>query len=424
MLAVSLVLMLCLLMLNVPIYLGLTVGALLITVFVMQIDPLITAAIMYNQVNAFILLSIPFFLLAGYFIAYGGAAKALLDILNSFMRHIPGGPAYVIIVGCVVFAAMSSSAMAAVAGFGPIMLPMMDEMGYDRKFSIGLLLCSSTLGPMIPPSLLLIMYGVIAEQSIRDLFTAAFLPGLMVAVLLAVTVFIWSLRGAYTRQPPAAWAERWRSIKTGWPVLIMPPIVLAPIYAGWVTPTEAGAVCAAYSFFLGVFVYRGLKLPQIWISLRTTVRICAMIFIIIIAAYLFNWTLTYLRLPFNIAEVISDMGLSAPVFLLVTIAIYILMGMFLDPWAILVVSVVILLPTVVELEIDRLVYGILVVKVVGLAAITPPYGTVLFVASGVLREPFHYVVKGCLMFYPAMAISLFLIAYVPILSTWLPDLLH
>lgn len=206
--------------------------------------------------------------------------------------------------------------------------------------------------------------------------------------------------------------------------MIMPPIVLVPIYAGWDTPTEAGAVCAAYSFFLGVFVYRGLKLPQIWVSFRTTVRICTMIFLIIMSAYLLNWTLTYVRLPFEIAEGISDMGLSSPVFLIVTILLYIVMGMFLDPYAILVVSVVLLLPTVRTLGIDPLVYGILVVKVVGLAAITPPYGMLLFITVGILNEPLQTVVRGTLMFYPAMIASLFIIAYVPQLSLWLPNLLH
>jgi C4-dicarboxylate transporter DctM subunit len=424
MLIFFLLVMLALLVLNVPIYLGLFVGVILITLFVIQIDPMIMTAIMFNQVDKFVLLAVPLFLMAGYFLAYGGTAKALLDFLNSFMRHIPGGPAYVIIVGCVVFAAMSSSAIAAVAGFAPIMLPMMAEMGYDRKFSMGLLICSATLGPMIPPSLLLIMYGVIAEQSIRDLFTAAFLPGLMVAGLLFATVLFWSFRGSYTRQPAASWGERWRAIQKGWPVLIMPPVVMAPIYLGLVTPTEAGAVCAIYSFFLGAIVYRGLKLPQIWLSLTSSVRVCAMIFLIIMAAFLLNWTLVYVRLPFEIAEGIADMGLSAPFFLLVTISLYIIMGMFLDPMAILLVSVVLLMPTVHSLDIHPIAYGILVVKIVGLATITPPYGMLLFVASSILKEPFHIVVRGCLMFYPAMLISLFLIAYVPQISLWLPHFLH
>jgi len=187
---------------------------------------------MFNKINLWPLLAVPLFLLAGYFVAYGGTAKAMLEILNSFMRHIPGGPAYVIIIGCVVFAAMSSLSMAAVAGFSPIMLPMMAEMGYDKRFSIGLLVVSSTLGPIIPPSIMLIMYGVIAEQSIRDLYFAAFIPGFMIALLLFITVFIWSRRGSYKSQPAASWGERWMHIKKGWLVLFMPPAILIPIYAG------------------------------------------------------------------------------------------------------------------------------------------------------------------------------------------------
>jgi len=410
------------LVLGVPIYLGVFLGVILIALFEMGVDPMIVSSIMFNKVNMFVLLAVPFFLLAGYFIAYGGTAKALLAILNSFLRHIPGGPAYVIIVGCVIFAAMSSSSMAAVAGFAPIMLPMMAEMGYKRGFSIGLLLVSSTLGPLIPPSILLIMYGVIAEQSIRDLYLGAFIPGFAIAGLLFITVLILSLRGNYVKQPAASWGERLRAVRYGWWVMIMPPVVLVPIYAGWVTPTEAAAVCAFYSFFLGAVVYRGLRLPQFIISVKTTVRLCAMIFLIIMAAFLLNWTLTYLRIPFNISEDIAGLGLSAPAFLIVIILMYLVMGMILDPTAILLVGVIMLLPTVIELDIDPVVYGILVCQAVGVAGITPPYGVLLFTAVGILREPFHVVARGCMLFYPAMIIGMLMIAYIPKLTLVLPQL--
>jgi C4-dicarboxylate transporter DctM subunit len=415
-------LMVAALILGVPIYLGIFLGVVLIALYEMNIDPIIITAIMFGKVNMFVLLAVPLFLMAGYFVAYGGTAKALLGLLNAFMQHIPGGPAYAVIVGCVIFAAMSSSSMAAVAGFSPIMIPMMIEMGYDKKFSIGLLVCGATLGQLIPPSILLIIYGVIAEESIRDLYLGAFMPGFAIAFLLFVTVLIMSKRGSYQTKPAASWSERLHALRYGWWVVIMPPVVLVPIYAGWVTPTEAAAVCAAYSFFLGVVIYRGLKIPQILESIRTVVRMCSMIFLIIMAAFLLNWTLVYMRVPFNIAEDIVGLGLSAPVFLLVIILMYLVMGMVLDALAIMLVGAIMLLPTIIELGINPIVFGILIVYAVGVACITPPYGILLFMTVGVLREPFHVVARGCFYFFPAMIIGLFLIAYVEPLTTFLIDI--
>ncbi|MFC2058606.1 TRAP transporter large permease [Chloroflexota bacterium] len=413
-----------LLLFGVPIYLSIFTGVILIVVFVMGVDPMIMVVVPFAKVNQFVLLAVPFFLLAGQLIAIGGSGKPLVTFLSSLMGHIPGGPAYVIIVACTIFAAMSSTSIAAIAAFGPVVIPMMLQMGYDKKFSIGLLIVASTLGPLIPPSIPLILYGVIAEQSVRVLYTAAFIPGLLLAFLLAVTVFFWARRGHYVRPPRASWAERWQEFKKAWPVLLMPVVVLIPIYAGWVTPTEASAVCAVYALLLGTVVYRQLKWLQIWQALRQTVVACAMIYFILMAAFLLNLVLTYIRVPFELSEALTNAGFSAGIFMLMVIIAYLIMGMILDQSAILLVSVPILLAAVLDQGISPIVYGVFAVVAIEIAAVTPPYGITLFATCGILRERFELVAKSCLLFYPADIVGFFLIAYVPQITLFLPRLLN
>ncbi|MFC1963027.1 TRAP transporter large permease [Chloroflexota bacterium] len=423
MLALGIGILIALLVLGVPIYLSIFVGVIFLVIYVMGVDPMVMAMVPFDKVNQFVLLAIPFFLLAGQLIAIGGAGKPLVKFLSALMGHIPGGPAYVIIVACTIFAAMSSTSIAAIAAFGPVVVPMMLQMGYGKKFSLGLLIVASTLGPLIPPSIPLILYGVIAEQSVRTLYTAAFIPGLLLAFLLSVTVFFWSRRGHYTKPPRSSWTERWQAFKEAWPVLLMPVVVLIPIYAGLVTPTEASAVCAVYALLLGTVAYRQLKLRQIWQALRQTVAACAMIYFILMAAFMLNLVLTYIRIPFELSEALSNAGFSAGIFMLMVIIAYLIMGMILDQSAILLVSVPILLASVIAQGISPIVYGVFAVVAIEIASVTPPYGITLFATCGILRERFELVARSCILFYPAVIVGFFLIAYVPQITLFLPRML-
>ncbi|MFC2058901.1 TRAP transporter large permease subunit [Chloroflexota bacterium] len=216
--------------------------------------------------------------------------------------------------------------------------------------------------------------------------------------------------------------ERWDALKKGWPVMLMPVVILVPLYAGVVTATETSAIAAAYSLLLGLVVYRELTWGKILHSFRWTVQICGMIFFIIIAATLLNKALVAIRVPFELSEGLSSAGLSAGIFMLVIIIAYLLMGMFLDPTAILLISVPILLESVTGLGISPVVYGIVVTVAVQVACMTPPYGIDLFAAVGILKEPFHIVARGTFLFYPAMMGGLIILAYVPDITFFLPRL--
>jgi len=420
--ALGIALIVGLLIAGVPVWAAVLSGSIIIVVFVMGIDPLILTGMMFDKVHITSLIAVPLFILAGQVLANGGAAKPLINVLNKLMGHVPGGPAYAMILGCVVFAAMSSTSFAAIGGFGPIMIPMMVQMGYSRRFAVGLLLAAASLGPTIPPSIPLILYGFVTETSVKSLYTAAFLPGVLLAGLLAVTVFFHTRRGHYTSPSPATWRERWQALWHGWPVLLMPVIVLVPIYVGWTTPTEAAAVAAVYSLFLGFVVYRELNLGRLNEALGSTVHLVTAIFLIVTSAFVLNFVLTYVRIPFQIGDALQGAGLTAASLTIILILMYLVMGMFLDPSSILLISAPILLPTVVGVGIDPIVFGVMVVICVEIAGLTPPYGIVLFATVAILKERFDFIARSLLLFYPALIAGLLMIAYIPGISLFLPNL--
>ncbi|MFC1993678.1 TRAP transporter large permease [Chloroflexota bacterium] len=337
---------------------------------------------------------------------------------------MPGGPAYVLILACTIFGAMSSSATAAIAGFGPLLVPMMIDAGYSKKFALGLLLAAVSLAPLIPPSIPLILFGFLTETSIRDLYLAGFIPGLLLTGLLSITVFIHTRGKNYTPPPRANWSERRQAIKEAWPVLLMPPIVLAPIYLGWLHTSEAAVVAALYSLFLGSVVYKKLNLRTAFESLRQTVHITSMVFIIVAAAFLLNLAFTGMRIPFELNDWLARAGFNANTFIIVIILMYFVMGMILDPSAILMVSAPLLMPTVLGLGIDPVVFGVVVVFSIEIAGITPPYGMVLFAAVGILKVEFATCARAVLLFYPALIIGQLMIAYIPKIALFLPNLLR
>lgn len=417
----GLILIVVLVLLGAPVWAAVLAGA-SIALWAWGMAPEVMASVMFTKLANMGLVAVPLFIFAGQLLAVGGIAKPLIDLLSRFMGHIPGGPAYAIIGACVVFAAMSSSGLAAMAGFAPVALPLMQKTGYSKRFSIGLLICASALGPLIPPSVYLIIFGFLTEQSVKDLWSAAFFPGFMLAAFLAVTVFIHTRRGHYVAPPRATWRERREALWRAGPILLMPVIVLVPIYAGWDTATEAAAVAVVYTLFLGFVVYRELTPRKVWESAVVSAHLVSMIFLIVAGAFMLSLAFTYMRIPFKLTDFIAGAGfgsLSFPIFIIV---LFLSMGMFLDPNAILMILGPLLMPVVLSLGINPLAYSVLVAVSVEIGVITPPYGLVLFAGMGILKEDFGTITRSVLLFYPALILGQFLIIYVPQISTFLPGL--
>ncbi|MFC2058227.1 TRAP transporter large permease [Chloroflexota bacterium] len=420
---IGIAVLIALVILGIPIYLSILIGACVIVVLVMDLNPITVTGVMFNSVSSYILVSVPLFVLSGQLIGRGGCLKPLANLLNAFMGHLPGGPAYAIVIACVVFAAMASSSMAAIAGFAPVAIPLLTRLGYSKKFAIGLVLVSGSMAPIIPPSVSLILYGFVTQTSVITLWTAALIPGLVQAALIMFTIWIHSRRGHYQRLPSMSWAERWKALKEGWPILLMPAAVLGPLYGGIATPSEAASIAVGYSLVLGLFIYRGLNLKELWRACLFTVEMFAAVFALVMGAFLLNMVLVYLRVPFNLSDGLANLGMNWAGFMGLMFVTYFLMGAFLDPSSILLISVPILMPTIVAMGVSPIVYGVFTVNCLEIAGLTPPYGLLLFAAAIILKEDFFFIVRSMIMFYPAVIIHPILIAYIPQMSLWLPHLL-
>ncbi|OGO02029.1 MAG: hypothetical protein A2Y59_05420 [Chloroflexi bacterium RBG_13_52_14] len=423
MLWLSVAVMLLLVLAGVPLYLSILTAVVIISFTVMHVDPTVLIGVMNTSVSNTMLIAVPMFIFAGQILARCGAITPLARVMTAFMGHVPGGPAYAIIVGCVVFSAMSSTGMAGVAGFAPIVVPLMVGMGYSLSFAVGLLICSSSLAGLIPPAIFPIYYGYITNTSVVTLWTASIVPGIMIAFFLAVTVFVQTRRGHYKRLPAVSWKERLVALKGALPLLLMPAVVLGPLYGGYATPTEVSAIAVIYSLFLGIVFYREMTPGSFWETCKSTVSIVSKIFLIVMAALLLNTAFVYMRLPYEIADWLSNLGLHWAALMAIVAVAFLLMGSFLDPVAIVLISVPLLLPTLAIAGIERVPFGVFTAVAVELATITPPYGIALFAAASVLNLPFSFVARACLMFYPAIVLGMILVAYVPQISMWLPNLL-
>lgn len=386
-----------------------------------HLDPVILTGLIYEKINVYALLAVPLFILAGDLLNRGGSTVPLIDFLNKMMGHIPGGPAYAVIIACAVLAAMTSGGMAATAGFGPIVVPMLVKMGYSKRFATGLLITGASLGGTIPPSIPLIIFGYITETSIKDLYAAAFLPGAVIALLLAVMVFIYTRRGHFKKPEPSTWQERRAAAVKAIPVLLLPVLVLVPIYTGFNTVTEAAAVAVVYSLILGLFVYRKLDRNHMWQACKRTGQLTSALLLLLIGAMMVNLVLTYMRVPHSLGNAMTESGLGSAGFLFTVMIVFLIMGMFLDPSAILMIVAPMLMPTVISLGISPVLFGVLVVVSIEIAGITPPFGINLFTAGSVLKEDFGFVARSCFMFYPMMILGQLLIAYVPAIALWLPS---
>ena len=412
---------------GVPIYLAIGIGVIFLLIIGVGVDPMMPMITIFDRMSSPMLIAVPLFILLGQILATGGSARPLVRLLNAFMGHIPGGPAYALILANVMVAAMCASSLAGIMAFGPVMIPMLRNLGYSERFSYGLLICSSTLEPLIPPSIITIIYSFITGSTgdkpvpVLTLWTGSIIPGVLIAFLLGVTVYIHSKRGHFQRLPRADWSERWQALKEGWAIALMPAVVLGPLYIGWTTPTETAAVGLVYVLLISIFIYRGLTLKGFWQACATSTQVLSQVFVIVMGAILLLTAFTYNEIPQDLSNWLIDLGLNWYSFIVVVLILYLLMGMFLDPAAIILISVPALLASVDGLGINLIMYGIFTTIAVNLANITPPYGMVIFATMGALNKPYGFIVRSCLMFYPALFIGLILIAFIPGLCTWLPE---
>jgi len=415
---------LCALMLTgmpISIALGLTV---LTFLFTMTDVPLEAVALkLFTGIEKFEIMAIPFFILAGNFLTHGGVAKRMIRFATSLVGHWHGGLALGGVLACALFAAVSGSSPATVVAIGSIVLPAMVAQGFPKKFGVGVIGTAGALGILIPPSIVMVIYAVSANASIGRLFIAGIIPGLLLAALLMFVAWFVAWRRGYPRMKKASWGERWASFRESFWGLLLIVVVIGGIYTGIFTPTEAAAMSAAYAFFVSVYVYKDLTIRQVKKVLIDSANLSAMILYIITNAVLFSYLLTSEQIPQDLAQWITDMGLTPWMFLLIVNILLLIAGNFMEPSSILLITVPVLFPVAMKLGIDPIHFGIIMTVNMEIGMITPPVGLNLYVASGISGLGLTETTKACAPWILVMIAFLVLITYVPIISLWLPNLL-
>jgi C4-dicarboxylate transporter DctM subunit len=379
---------------------------------------------LYNGLEHFALMAIPFFILASNIMSKGGVSKRLIDVCNAFVGHYKGGLAVASIVSCMFFAAISGSSPSTVVAIGTIMIPAMIASGYGPRYSVGLLGSAGSLGILIPPSIPMIVYGVATEQSVGKLFMAGVGPGLFMGSLFIITAVIYARVKGFKGGTVVPWKDRFVLLWKALPGLFMPFLILGGIYGGIFTPTEAAAVAVFYSLFVGLFVYKDLKIrdiPQVFV--RSAIMM-AMILFIITNAMLFAYILTTEGIPAAIAGFIISHSVTPWVFLLFVNILLYFVGDFMEPSAAILILAPLFLPIVLKLNIDPIHFGIIMTVNMEIGMITPPVGLNLFVASGISGLSLWEVFRGAAPFMIIMLAALFMITYIPTISLWFPKLLY
>ena len=412
-----------LLCLGVPITFTLGITALVMIGFYTTTPLIMLPQVMYNSLDTFPLVAIPFFVTAAQFMVRGGTSRYLVEAANAYVGHLRGGLAIVAVVSCMFFAAICGSSVASALAVGVVVISAMVNLGYPRSFAAGVVAASGTMGIMIPPSVALILYGIIAEESIPRLFLAGVTPGLLEGTLYISWIAYYSRRKGFGGGPRSTLNETLRATGKAFPALCMPVIVLGGIYGGFVTVSEAAALAAVVSIFVSIFVYRGVELQDIIPISAEAMKSAGMIMFIISTAIVFGNWLTESGIPARIADLIIDAELSPYIFLLFVNLLLLFMGMFLEVASTMLISLPILIPLVHVLGIDPIHFGIVMTTNMELALITPPVGLNLFVICGVSGASLWEAIQGAFPFVCIGFVQLAIVTYWPDFCLFLPRLL-
>jgi len=377
---------------------------------------------MMRGLNSFPILAIPFFILAASLMNVGSVNSRIFDFATALVGHIRGGLGHVNVVASMIFAGMSATAVADVAGIGQLELKAMESRGYPKRFAAGITGATSVISPVIPPSVALVVYGWLSGTSIGALFIAGILPGMILGAAFMMTCFIVSYWIELPRTPRPRVRELARLFWRAVPPLLTPLIIVGGIWGGIFTPTEAGAVACVYALFLGALVYRDITFQDLVGVLARTVRFTSVIMFIIAIATFYGWLLVRLRIPQELAMLLLDLDVSLTVILFAMAAFFLLIGCFMSVVEAVLIFTPIFMLTVQSLGIDPLYFGVLMVITLSVGVITPPFGNVLFILVEIADMPFEKVVQAVAPFLIPIVMVISLLILVPDLVTWLPSI--
>ncbi len=420
---VLLVTFVVLLALNVPISISIGVATLLTMLFTIDVQPaLVTIAQrMASGINSFALLAIPFFILSGILMGRGGIAHRLIEFAKVFFGMLPGGLAFVNIISCTLFGAISGSAVAATSAIGGFMVPAMKKEGYDKNFSAAVTVTSSTTGLLIPPSNILIVYSLASGGvSIAALFIAGYLPGILLMLGLMMACGIYAKAKGYPVGKRMSLREAIVKTLDAIPSLLLIVIVIGGIIGGYVTATEASVIAVLYSLLLSVVFYREVKVKELPGILIKSVETTAIVMLLIGTSSAMSWILSYENIPQSISTALITLSDNPILILLIINLVLLVVGIFMDMTPAVLIFTPIFLPVVAELGISPLHFGIMMVLNLCIGLCTPPVGSVLFVGCGIAKTTIANMVRPLLPMYFAMFVVLLMVTYMPWVSEALP----
>ncbi|HDZ74851.1 TRAP transporter large permease [Aurantimonas sp. C2-6-R+9] len=425
MLLISLfVLVLVLIMVGVPVAIALAGSSAMFILIEGRVPDVVVIHRMINGVDSFPLLAIPFFILAGNLMNTSGITERIFDFAKAIFGWMRGGLGHVNVGASVIFAGMSGAAVADAGGLGAIEIKAMRDANYDPGFAVGITAASSTIGPIIPPSLPMVIYGVVAGASIGQLFAAGFVPGLLMAVSLMVMIALYARWRKYPIDQAFSFTVLWSTFKRAFLSLLTPLIIVGGILSGAFTPTEAAIAACAWAMILGLFVYRTLTLKRFLRVSFDTIETTSVVLFIVAAASIFAWILTSNRAPEQFAALILTISDNPWIVLLLINLILLVVGCFLETVAAITILTPVLLPIAIKMGIDPVHFGVIMVLNLMIGLLTPPIGMVLYVLSRVSGVPFERCVTATAPFLIPLFAVLLLITFVPALTMWLPTLIY
>ena len=382
------------------------------------------AILTFSRLNDYHFAVLPLFLLMGSFVANSGIGREAYQMARAWLGQLKGGLAMATVFACALIAACAGTSGVGAILMGQVAYPEMKKLGYSKTMSAGCIAAGGTMGILIPPSMGFVLIGILTELSIGKLFMAGIIPGILEAIFYVVTIML--ICRINPKLAPSevktTWKEKMLSVKLTWPVFLLFILIMGGIYGGIFTPTEAGGIGAFGALIIGL-AKRQLGLQGIWESLMECARLVGMIVVMLVGAYMFNAFLATTQIPTTISEFISGLPVPPMVILVAIIIFYIICGMFFDVIAVLVLTIPIIYPLVESLGFDLIWYSVIMVRIIEIGQVTPPFGINLFILTGVINEPLGVLYRGIIPFVIADVCHVALLVSVPSLSTFLPSLM-
>ncbi|EPC04073.1 C4-dicarboxylate ABC transporter permease [Litchfieldella anticariensis FP35 = DSM 16096] len=380
---------------------------------------------MFSGVSGFLLIAVPYFIFTAELMNQGGLTQKLITFNNALFGRIRGALSHVNVTVSVFFAGLTGAAITDTVAIGKLMIPEMKRQGYDAEYAAAITACSSIIGPIIPPSVVMVVYAsLLRDISVIDLFAGGIIPGILMAAALLVTSMVIAWRRGYPKQAPIPFKVAIFSFLAALPALIVPLIILGGILSGLTTITEASGFAAVYALLIGFFFYRNLTLANVWHALVVTVRFSGVVFFLLATSAVLGWFVTRSGIARDAASIITTFSDAAFVQLMLVCLLLILIGTVMDVLPALVVVAPVIVPAMIQLGFDPLHFAILMIVVLNISNVTPPVGMTLMTAARIAQVPYERAILASLPFYLSFIAVIVLLAAFPILSTWIPSLLH